>query len=144
MFLDKYSKSSTLPTASEGTSFAQHGKAGWRGGEKDSTSNKKEENRRDKWKDPYKDMECFKCGKKGHLTRFCPEKHDDDSTITSKFSKSGKKNFKKQLKSVKKSFAQLQTALESNEESDSSDEQSHFQFLHVKHDLETVLNQMKH
>ena len=85
MLMDKYSKSPTVVTQSEGTSFAQKGKN--KGSEK-----KKSDDKNPKTveydKDFYKDRECFRCGKKGHPKSACTvklkESDDDDKSVGSK------------------------------------------------------------
>ena len=117
------------PISSEGSSFTQKGmKGGEKKGKKDSDDKKMDDNKKgEKPKDPYKEMECFNCGKKGHPARFCPKKKDDKDDSSSISSKSSsKKSLEKQFKSIKKSFTQLQAAIEESD-SDSSDEHSHFQ-----------------
>ena len=144
MFLDRYSKSNPPPVSSKGIAFAQKGANG--GGKKGKKDDKQGDLAKDdKPMDPYKDMECFNCGEKGHPARFCPKKKSDDdsSSISSKSSKSGKKSLEKQFKSIKKSFAQLQTAIKESESDSSSDEQSHFQFLGVNEDLDVMLSQKR-
>ena len=133
IFLDRYSKTTPAPATSEGTSFAQKGaqkgkssKKGTGGG----SSDKKKEGDGEKSKDPYADMKCFKCGKTGHPACFCPNDSDKSSSASSGRLKG---SLAKQLSLVKKSFAQLQAALENENESvSSSNEQSHFQFMHIK------------
>ena len=82
-------------------------------------------------------MECFTCKKKGHPARFFP--NNDDSSVSSKL----KRSVEKQLKLMKKSFAQLQAAIEDSDadESISSDNHSHFQFFHTYKHYETILSQ---
>ncbi len=67
----------------------------------------------------------------------CPIKthDDDDSSISSRLSRSSKsgrkpkiKDFDNQFKNLKKSFAQLKFAQEGNLDSDSGEEMSHFQY----------------
>ena len=61
---------------------------------------KKDSEGGEKPKDPYKDMECFNCNKKGHPARFCPQRDkSDDNSLKS--SKSGHKSIEKQIKSIK-------------------------------------------
>jgi hypothetical protein len=73
MFLDKYLKSKQPAVASEGTAFAQLGKPKPKGGKKATVVAKEEvDDKSGKKKDPYTDMDCFNCGKKGHPARFCP------------------------------------------------------------------------
>ena len=119
-------------------------KGGGKKGKKDSDDKKTDDNKKgEKPKDPYKEMECFNCGKKGHPARFCPEKKDDEDDSSSISSKSSsKKLLEKQFKSIEKSFTQLQAAIEESD-SDSSDEHSHFQFLGINDGLDTVLSQKK-
>jgi hypothetical protein len=85
----------------------------------------------------FKDLPCFKWGKKGHPQLHCPTKTNDDnnSSISSKSNRSSKsgrkpkiKDFENQFKNLKKSFAQLKLAQEGNSSSNSSEEMSHFQY----------------
>ena len=92
MFLDKYSKSNPPQMASEVLCLLRRARPGRRREGMIKTHWKKGEQRGDKQKDPYKDMECFKCGKKGHPTRFFPERDDNDSSLPSKSSKNHWKN----------------------------------------------------
>ena len=76
-------------------------------------------------KEYFKNQKCFSCQKKGHPASNCPNKDDDNSSsIYSKSSKSSsnKMTLEKQFKSIKKSFAQLQSTLEEND-SDILDEE---------------------
>ena len=137
--LDKYSKTVvTKPSASEGTSFAQSG-GGGKGskgnGAGKGTAGGKGSRGNDNTGKPFdeefwKDKECFKCGKKGHPSFGCPnDKNDDDNKSIS--SKSSVKKLSKDMKSMRKAFTQLQTAIEADSElSDSGDEEedSHFQY----------------
>jgi hypothetical protein len=70
-------------------------------------------------KEYFKDLPCFKCGKKNHSQWHCPTKinDDNDSSISSKSNRSSKsggklkiKDFENQFKNLKKSFAQLKPA----------------------------------
>ena len=75
---------------SEGTSFAQKGKSGKKKGEWDDKDfDKKKDSDGDNSKDPYAEMRCFKCNKKGHPARFCPNMKDysDNSSMSSSKSK---------------------------------------------------------
>jgi len=69
MFLDKYSKNTPSLIASEGTAFAQSkGKKGKK------TKDDDKGNDQDKKKgNSFKDVECFKCKKKGHPAKHCPD-----------------------------------------------------------------------
>ena len=134
MFLDKYTTSTPPPVTSEGTAFAQKGKKGKKGKDED-----KDTADADKTKDnPYANMTCFKCNKKGHPAKKCPdkEKDADDASISSKGSKTSLKSLEKTMKSVQKSFAQLQAAAENSDDED--EEQSHFQFLQLDKTLSRV------
>jgi hypothetical protein len=74
-------------------------------------------------------MDCFKCGKRGHNpARFCPN-GGENSSDSSKSSKGSMTDFTKQLKAVKKSFAQLQAANKSDDSSSSNDDQLHVQYF---------------
>ncbi len=123
-------------SASQGIAFAQKGGRPKKGKEKKGPGKPKAE-KKDFDKEYFKDLPCFKCGKKGHPQLHCLTKtnDDDDSSISSKSSRSSKsarkpkiKDFKNQLKNLKKSFAQLKSALEGDLDSDSSEEMSHFQY----------------
>ena len=134
MFLDKYTTSTPPPVTSEGTAFAQKGKKGKKGKDED-----KDTADADKTKDnPYANMTCFKCNKKGHPAKKCPEKEKDadDASISSKGSKTSLKSLEKTMKSVQKSFAQLQAAAENSDDED--EEQSHFQYLQLDKTLSRV------
>ncbi len=136
MFLDRYSKSAPADSGSQGTAFAQ--KVGRpKKGEEEQASDKPKGEKKEYDKAYFKDLPCFKCGKKGHPQLHCPTKNDDDdnspiSTKLSRTSKSGRKpkinDFKNQFKNLKKSFAQLKSAQEDNLASNSSEEMSHFQY----------------
>ena len=83
MFLDRYAKSAPPPSTSERTSFAQKGPGGKKGGDTkkdDKDSDKKKDSKTDEKKDGYKEMECFRCSKKGHPARFCPNAMSDSSS----------------------------------------------------------------
>ena len=70
MFLDKYTTSTPPPVTSEGTAFTQKGKKGKKGKDEDkdtADADKTKEN-------PYANMTCFKCNKKGHPAKKCPDK----------------------------------------------------------------------
>ncbi len=100
-------------------------------------SNKPKAKKKDFDKEYFKDLPCFKCGKKGHPKLHCLTKtnDDNDSSISSKPNRSSKsggkpkiKNFENQFKNLKKSFAQLKSAQEGNLSSNSSEEMSRFQY----------------
>ena len=95
MFLDKYSKNVATTGASEEMLFAQKGKTGSKKNYKKS-SDKSDDGSIEKSKDPYKEMDCFKSGKKGHPACFCPEKEDNNLlSVSSKSSKSDLKSLEK-------------------------------------------------
>jgi hypothetical protein len=100
MFLDKYSKNTPPPAMREGTMFVQNkGKKGKKTKNEDTDEGdlKKKDN-------PFKDVKCFKCKKKGHQAKHCPDEDKDvDSALTG--SKASLKLLKKQMKLVQKSFA---------------------------------------
>ena len=123
MMMDHYSKSPTVVTVSEGTSFAQ-------------TGNKKKKGDKDKPKttdkDPkefdkayWKDKECYRCGRLGHPATACSVKPlkdvDDDDR-----SKSGSKASKEFQAKVKKAGAAL-TQLGEDFDDDLFEVQSHAQ-----------------
>jgi hypothetical protein len=122
--LDNYSKTATpRMTPSEGrTSFVQRGGRGRSTGKGKGKPFDKER---------WKDKECHKCKKKGHPGWACPTEDDDGDEKIQKSQASSMKKLEKELKSIKKSFAQLQTMNESDSDiSDSNESQgeSHFQF----------------
>jgi hypothetical protein len=130
--LNKYDERKPLPTAaSEGMAFAQKGKKTMEKNKKNEE--KEEESEGGKKNTFFKDRECFLCSKKGHPAAKCLMRKkinndDDDSSISSKnSSKSGK--MKDLEKKIKKQFTQLKAQLEDKEDSDTDEEQSHFQFL---------------
>jgi hypothetical protein len=139
--------------ASEGTAFAQKGKKAAAANEKKSNKNEKEEEAKEEpKKNPYANMDCFVCGKKGHGARKCPDKikkdTNDSSTSSSKSRKKSIKEFEKKLKNANKQFAQLKAAIEEEESDSSDDDQSHFQFINilkgkVSPDNNVVLKQSK-
>ncbi len=121
---------------SQGTALAQKGGRSKKGEEK-KRSNKPKAEKKEFDKEYFKDLPCFKCGKKGHPQLHCPTKTDDDddlsiSSRSSRSSKSGRKpkikDFENQLKNLKKSFAQLKLAQEGYLNSDSGKEMLHFQY----------------
>ncbi len=136
LFLDRYLKSAPADSASQGTAFAQKGGRPKKGKEKKGSDKPKAE-KKDFDKEYFKDLPCFKCGKKGHPQLHCPTKtnDDDNSSISSKSNRSSKsggkpkiKDFENQFKSLKKSFTQLKSAQEGNSSSDSTEEMLHFQY----------------
>ncbi len=136
LFLDRYSKSAPVDSGLQGTAFAQKGGQSKKGEEKKG-SNKPKAEKKDFDKEYFKDLPCFKCGKKGHPQLHCPTKtaDDNDSSISSRLSRSSKsgrkpkiKDFENQFKNFKKSFAQLISAQEGDSDSDSSEKMSHFQY----------------
>jgi hypothetical protein len=136
LFLDRYSKLAPVDSALQGTAFAQKGGQPKKGKEKKG-SNKSKAIKRDFDKEYFKDLPCFKCGKKGHPQLHCPTKtnDDDNSSISSKLNRSSKsggkpkiEDFKNQFKNLKKFFVQLKSAQEGDLSSDSSEEMLHFQY----------------
>lgn len=124
--LDKYSKSVVFkPTPNEGNSFAQ-------GGGKDKDGEKPPFDKK-----YWKDKKCNRCHQFGHPSSHCdtdlssdkkkmvkkPKKDDDDESVSSKASKSSKSSVK-DIGKLKKSFAQMQNALESMTKEDSDDTES--------------------
>jgi hypothetical protein len=104
-------------------------------GEEKQASDKPKGEKKDYDKAYFKDLPCFKRGKKGHPQLNCPTKDNDykNSSIFTKLSRTSKldrkpkiKDFKNQFKNLKKSFAQLKLSQEDNLASNSSEEMSHF------------------
>lgn len=84
--LDKYSKTPTVVTQSDGTVFAQKGKEG--GAKKKSGDDNPKKVEFDK--EFYKDKECFRCGKLGHPKSSCTVKltaSDDEESVRSSSTK---------------------------------------------------------
>jgi hypothetical protein len=114
--LDRYCKTAVAKTTpSEGTLFVQGGKGG-------SDDRSKESKTFDK--KYWKNKTYFKCNKEGHPATHRPDKEVDDKSIASTMSSVSK--LKKEMKTLKKSFAQLKIA-DSDSESDTDEEASHFQ-----------------
>jgi hypothetical protein len=112
LLLDRYLKSAPADSASQGTAFAQKGGRPKKGEEKKGSDKPKAE-KKDFDKEYFKDLPCFKCGKKGHPQSHCPTKTNDDDnlSISSKLNRSSKsgwkpkiKDFENQFKNLKKSF----------------------------------------
>jgi hypothetical protein len=130
--LDNCSKTAVAKvTQSEGTSFAQRsGRGGGRGGR--SGNGKSHDNFN---KEYWKDKNCYKCEKKGHLANKCPKKsNNDDNKKSVASAASSFKKLKKDFKSMKKAFTTANTQLEKLKEADydlsgseDDDDQSHFQ-----------------
>ena len=91
-----------------------------RGGDNDKALDKKQEVEEQKPNDPHEKMKCFKCRKMGHPACFCPN-DSDHSSMSSMSSGKSKCSLSKQFNLMKKSFARLQAALESDNGSTSSD-----------------------
>ncbi len=113
----------------QGTAFAQKGGQPKKGEEKKG-SDKPKAKKKDFDKEYFKDLPCFKCGKKSHPQLHCPTKTNDDNNLSissksNRSSKSGRKpkikDFENQFKNLKKSFAQLKSAQEGNLSSNSSE-----------------------
>ncbi len=120
----------------QGTAFAQK-RGRPKKGEEKKGSNKPKAEKKDFVKEYFKDLPCFKCGKKGHQQLHCPTKtnDDDDLSISSRSSRSSKsgrklkiKDFENQFKNLKMSLAQLKSAQEGNLDSNSGEEMLHFQY----------------
>jgi hypothetical protein len=133
LFLYRYSKSAPADSGLQGRAFAQKGGQSKKG----KGSNKLKAEMKDFDKEYFKDLPCFKCGKKGHPQSHCPIRTDDEnnSSISSRLSRSSKsgrkpkiKDFENQFKNLKKSFAQLKSAQEGNLNSNSGEEMLHFQY----------------
>jgi hypothetical protein len=136
LFLDRYSKSASADSGLQGTAFAQKGGQSKKGKEKKG-SNKPKAEKKDFDKEYFKDLPCFKCGKKDHPQSHCPTKTDDDnnSSISSRLSRSSKsgrkpkiKDFKNQFNNLKRFFVQLKSAQEGDSDNDSGEEMLHFQY----------------
>jgi hypothetical protein len=106
-------------------------------GKEKTGSDKPKAEKKDFDKKYFRDLPCFKCGKKGHPQLHWPTKTDDDdnSSISSRLSRSSKlgrkpkiKDFENQFKNLKKSLVQLKLAQEGSSDSDSSEEMLHFQY----------------
>jgi hypothetical protein len=91
LFLDKYSKLASADSGSQGTAFAQKGGRSKKGKEMKGSDKPKAE-KKDFDKEYFKDLPCFKCGKKGDPQSHCPTKtnDDDDLSISSRLSRSSK------------------------------------------------------
>jgi len=135
MLMDKYSKSPTVVTQSEGTSFAQKGKN--KGGEK-KKSDDKNPKKVEYDKDFYKNRECFRCGKMGHPKSACTvklkESDDDDKSVGSKRSGSSSEMvkavgfIKDATKQLGKAMTQVTETFEKfSDDNDSIAGQSHAQ-----------------
>jgi hypothetical protein len=134
--LDNYSKTVvTRVTQSEVTPFAQRS---GRGGGNIINCNRKIHEPSTYDKNYWKDKECYKCHKKGHPSMQFPKKpnglgkDDDDRSLASTASSVLK--MKKDLKSMKKAFAKVNTQLRLLKEADydifeseGDEEASHFQ-----------------
>jgi len=122
--LDKFSKMVVLKAIeSEGTAFAQS-----RGGS----------NRTPFDKEYWKDKECFNCHISEHPASHCKKKEkdgDDQLIISTESTKSTISKLKKEVKKMKKKFTAVHTQLQQLQEgtsdvsdSESGEEDSHFQF----------------
>ena len=133
MFLNHYSRGHPTLAGSEGAAFAQKGKSRKKGKGGADLDKKKEADGKQEKKDPYANIKCFKCNKLGHPAHFCLNDSSDNNASAAS-SKS-----KRSLTQIKKACAQLQAALEGVDDYsfDSTNGQSHFQFLHI----ETMLSQ---
>ena len=118
MFLDHYSCINPTPAGSEGTAFTQKEKSEKKGKGGGDLDKKKEVDGEQEKKDPCTDMKCFKCNRLGHPACICPNNSSDDNASAA-LSKS-----KASLHNLKKSFAQLQSALKgANDDFNSTDGQ---------------------
>jgi hypothetical protein len=99
LFLHRYSKSAPADSALQGTAFAQKKGRPKKGKEKKESDKPKAE-KKDFDKEYFKDLPCFKCGKKGHPQLHCPTKtnDDEDSSISSKLNRSSKSGRKPKIK----------------------------------------------
>jgi hypothetical protein len=136
LFLDRYSKLAPADSGLQWTAFPQKGGHSKKGKEKKGSDKPKSE-KKDFDREYFKDLPCFKCGKKDHPQSHCPTKthDDDDSSISSRSSRSSKsgrrlkiKDFENRFKNLKKSFVQLKSAQEGSLDSNSGEEMSHFQY----------------
>jgi hypothetical protein len=86
-------------SALQGTVFAQK-RGRPKKGEEKKGSDKPKAIRKDFDKEYFKDLPCFKCGKKGHPQLHCPAKtnDDDNSSISSKSNRSSKSGGKPTIK----------------------------------------------
>ena len=130
--LDKCSKTVvTKTTQSEGAAFVQRSGNGGKAG----TGSGKDQ-QEDYDKKYWKDKDCFKCGEKGHPASHCPKKtntEDDEKSLAS--AQSSVKKLTKEFKNMQKAFSQVNTQLAQLKEeasdlsdSDTHEEDSHFQF----------------
>jgi hypothetical protein len=118
--LDKYSKT-VVPkvTQSEGTSFAQKG---GRGNGRSYNGNGKGHKSRTYNKKYWKDKECYKCHTMGHPATHCGKKSNsnDDDDISAAVTVNSVKKLQKDIKSMKKGFAMVNTQLEKLKEAESN------------------------
>ena len=138
-YLDKFPKNTPPATASEGTAFAQKGAKTKNGGKQDK------EKKGDGELKPYNkkffaDKECFNCGKLGHPADSCPNQAADDDKPSKKgkarkkdedddnASVSSIKKLEKGFKKMQKTLTQISDKIDEGNESDLSEEDSHFQF----------------
>jgi hypothetical protein len=114
-------------TQSEGTSFVQKGGKGKGTAGRGKGSEKSKG--KDKTFDPahWADKECYKCHKKGHPAFACPEDKEEDEQSQAK----SVKKLAKDMKNMKKALTQLSQVKETASDisdSETSGEDSHFQF----------------
>ena len=139
MFLDRCSKSVTPVAESEGTAFTQNSK-----GKKDSKSaSEKDAKKQDYDKDAFKDKNCFHCGKKGHPKSHFPNLDKDDYSIKSSKSSRSLSELLTHLKSIKKSFAQIESKLQEVDSEGSSDAESLFLYNFWSQDENQQVNNSK-
>ena len=90
MLMDHYSKTPTAITTSKGTAFAQSGKKNNKKGNKDKEKSDTAKDPKEYNKEKWKDKECYRCGKKGHLATACSIKplgdNDDNKSSRSTLS----------------------------------------------------------
>jgi hypothetical protein len=128
MLMDHYSKAPTAITNSEGTAFAQNGGKTKKGkGDKDKAKSDTPKDPKDFDKEWWKDIECYRCGKKGHPASACSVKPpSDDNNKSSRSSKPSSKamaEIQKSMKTMGKAMTQLGEG--ANFDKDLFEEQSH-------------------
>ncbi len=110
MLMDHYSKAPTAVTAFEGTVFVQKG-GKKKKGDKDEAKSDTPKDPKDFNKKWWKDKECYRCGKKGHLASAClvkpPSDDDDKSSRSSKSSSKSMAEIQKSMKTMDKAMTQL-------------------------------------
>jgi hypothetical protein len=135
-YLDKFPKNTPSATASEGLAFTQKGGKPKGGGNKDKKGDGKPKPYNKKF---FADKECFNCGKLGHPADSCPNKAGDDDKPASKgkskkkeadgdASVSSMKKLEKGFKKMQKTLTQINDKIDEGNDSDLSEEDSHFQY----------------